>query len=144
MTHRSPLITLGAVAAAGAAVWLANGSHESAPVQSPALAPVTATVPAPPVTPRQARYRAEIRTAESPLVVDVDIDGDRARAYACDNRGIAKWLQGRTSAASLDLTDPGGSGRLIGRITPAGITGTLTVEGDSWSFYARPVRPTDD
>ncbi|MBO0678158.1 hypothetical protein JRC04_11865 [Mycolicibacterium sp. S2-37] len=148
MTHRSPLITLGAVAAAGAAIWLANGSHESTgvPPVAPAAAPAPVTAPAtaPQAMPRQARYRAQISTAQAPLVLDVDIVGDRARAYACDNRGIEMWLLGRTTGDALDLTGPGGAGRLLGRVTPSGVTGTLTIEGARWSFDAEPVERTDD
>jgi hypothetical protein len=148
MKNLSPLATLAAVAAAGTAVWLVNGSHDSGSVPATALpvaapASVAAPAQAPAPRPQTARYHAEIPTGAGLLVVDITLEGDRARAYACDGEGVEVWLRGRRAEDAVDMTNTGGTGRLTGRITRAGVEGTLTLDGGQWSLRAEPVGPTD-
>lgn len=153
MKIRSPLVTLGAVAAAGLAIWLVNGSHEpgATVTPSPTVASATVVAAAPPapteapprIDPRPVRYVAEIPTRASTLTLDLTVEGDRARAYACDNAGIELWLRGRAVDGFVNLTDVDGTSRLDGQITPAGVTGTLSVDAKQWRFDARPVAGPD-
>jgi hypothetical protein len=149
MKISSPLLTLAALAAAAAAVWSVNGSHEpratvpAAPTTAPATsAAAPAAVPTDPPRrsdPRPIRYVAEIPTRSSTLTLDITVEGERARAYACDNEGIEVWLRGRAVDGWVDLANTGGTSRLYGRLTDAGVTGTLSVDGRQWNFTAGPV-----
>lgn len=153
MKIRSPLVTVGAVAAAGVAIWLVNGSHEPGATVTPSPAVASATVvaaapPAPSAPPRRAdprpvRYVAEIPTRASTLTLDITVEGDRARAYACDNAGIEVWLRGRAVDGFVNLANVDGTSRLDGQLTPTGVSGTLSVDAKQWRFDARPVAGSD-
>lgn len=149
MTNHGPILTLAAVACAGAGIWLANTSHESdvaAPVAPPAPAVATAaaepTRSAPPQFPSRARYVADIPTRGGTLTLDLSVDGGRARAYACDNRGIEVWLRGQAAGGGVHLANTDGTSTVDAALTGTGLSGTLSVAGTRWSFTADPVGST--
>lgn len=149
MKISSPLLTLAALAAAAVAVWLVNGSHEPgatvpatpATVSAAAAAarPAAPTEPPRPPATRPIHYAAEIPTRGATMTLDITVDGEAARAYACDNEGIEVWLRGRVTDGSVGLANTGGTSRLDGRLSAAGVTGTLSVDGSRWAFTATPV-----
>ncbi|TFV59652.1 hypothetical protein E4P42_07050 [Mycobacterium sp. PS03-16] len=146
MKNPGPILTLTAVACAGAGIWLANVSHESG-AAAPATVAATTAVPAaaepeveaPRSFPQQARYLADIPTRNGTLAVDLSVDGDRARAYACDNRGTEVWLRGQVAAGAVHLANTDGTSTLDARLTDAGLNGTLQVADSRWTFSAAPV-----
>jgi hypothetical protein len=49
------------------------------------------------------------------------------------------WLRSKVVDGAVSLADTGGTSRLYGRLTDAGVTGTLSVDGRQWGFTAGPV-----
>src|SRR5256885_4148543 len=105
MKARGPLLTLGAVAAVGVALWLANVAREpdrtqpSKPVAESATtaAPATSATPAPPPPvkfPAKADYLGKIPTNGGVITLEITINGTNAIAYACDGSTVETWLRG--------------------------------------------------
>jgi hypothetical protein len=150
MTIRSPLLTLAALACAAVSIWLVNGSHEpgaavpAAPAAAPVATPAAEPAAKPGEPPRRAesqpmRFVAEIPTRDSTLTLDITVEGESARAYACDNEGIEVWLRGRAADGVVTLANTGATSRLDGQLTDAAVTGTLSVDGRQWRFTAGAV-----
>lgn len=149
MKIKGPMVTLTAVAAVGAGLFLVNVSQQpTAPVpQQPAAA--TATVPAaapPPSTapttqaavpfgPREV-FVADIPTKSGNLTLAIKVTGDTARAYACDNYGIETWLAGSSEGGVLSLTSADQSAQLQGRHLGGTVVGQLTIGEKHWDFTA--------
>jgi hypothetical protein len=145
-----PLLTLGAVAAVGGGIWLANVSQETetpSPVAQSSSAAVAAPAPPPPnipppvAFPSRAHYVGEIPTAAGVITLEVTIDGQKAIAYACDGNAVEVWLRGTAANGVLALSNKDETSRLTGRPDGASIAGTLTIGAKSWDFTAAPAEP---
>ena len=97
MKIRGPLVTLGAVVAVGAGMWLVNVSqqNETQPAAEPAAAsaptsasaaPTATTPPAQPF-PAKADYVGTVSTYNGVITLDITVDGDKAIA-----RSIQTWI----------------------------------------------------
>ncbi|KUI45420.1 hypothetical protein AU197_13890 [Mycobacterium sp. IS-1590] len=145
MRTRGPLITLGAVAALAAALWLGNASQEPAPAAAPATesattpsAPAPATAPQPPATgfPARADYVGTVPTAIGPITLEISVDGDQAIAYACDGDSVEMWLRGDATDGVVNLTSRDKTGVLDGHLDGDAVMGLLTIGEKSWVFTA--------
>ncbi|CAA0108913.1 Uncharacterised protein [Mycolicibacterium vanbaalenii] len=147
-----PILTLAAVAAVGGGIWVANVSQQTGPAainapvaQSAGATPAaTATpeVPSPPppaAFPARADYVGEIPTAAGVITLEVTIDGQSAKAYACDGNAVEVWLRGSATNGALALAGNDQTGRLTGHLDGASIAGTLTLGAKSWDFTAGSV-----
>jgi hypothetical protein len=143
-----PLLTLGAVAAVGGGIWLANVSQETetpSPVAQSTSATVAAPAPPPPnipppvAFPAKANYVGKIPTAAGVITLEVTIDGQKAIAYACDGNAVEVWLRGTAANGVLALSNKDQTSRLTGRPDGASIAGTLTIGAKSWDFTAAQV-----
>ncbi|MGE2720933.1 hypothetical protein [Mycolicibacterium celeriflavum] len=145
MRTRGPLITLGAVAALAAALWLGNVSHQEAPAAAPVAESVTASPPAsampPPAPsfPAKADYVGAVPTAGGEMTLEISVDGDRAIAYACDGDSIEVWLRGAATNGVVDLASKDGTGVLDGHLEGDAVAGLLTIGEKSWDFTAPAV-----
>jgi len=151
MKIKGPIVTLGAVAAVGAGLFLVNVSQQptAAVPQQPAAATATATAPTAsrppsvaPTTPAAAPFGpregfvADIPTESGNLSLAIRVTGETARAYACDNYGIETWLAGRSTGGVVELTSIDQSAHLQGRHQGNAIVGKLTIGEKNWDFTA--------
>jgi hypothetical protein len=145
-----PVTSMAAVGLVGVGLWLANVSQTPAPpaqIADTSVAPAVAEPPAPaPSTtaapqgfPAQAEYVADIPVRGRVLTVEITVDGQNARAYACDNAGIETWLSGPAVDGAVRLTDNTGADRLTGALRNGSVVGTLWVGDRSWEFNATEV-----
>lgn len=145
-----PVASMAAVGVVGVGLWLVNVSQTPAPPAQTADAsvvpagaappvPVPSALPAPQGFPAQAEYVSEIPVQGRVLNVEITVDGQNAKAYACDNAGIETWLSGPAVGGAVRLTDPTGGNRLNGQLRNGSIVGTLWVGERSWEFDAAQV-----
>ena len=102
-------MTMGAVAALGVGILIANISQENqsaAPATPVAESPTTTaaaqaptpstptTPPAPPAFPVKADYVGKIPISSGVITLEITIDGEKAVAYACDGNTVEVWLSG--------------------------------------------------
>ncbi len=159
MTNRrviGPIATIAAVGIVGSGWWLVNTAQNpnppaeavqaevspaaaAPPAEPPAAAAPPAGPPAPEGFPQHGDYLAEIPLKSSVLVVEMTVDGQYAKAYACDNVGIETWLSGPATYGGIALADKTGSDRLDGQLRDGAIVGTLWVGERSWEFEATRV-----
>lgn len=141
---------MAAVGVVGVGLWLVNVSQTPAPhaqIAETSVAPVVAAppvpapsaLPAPQGFPAQAEYVAEIPVQGRVLNVEITVDGQNAKAYACDNAGIETWLSGPAVDGAVRLTDTTGANRLNGQLRNGSIVGTLWVGERSWEFEAAQI-----
>ena len=130
MKHRSPLVTLAAVAAAFIIMFTVNmlvsppgGSSaepvgpsaapaSSAPAQQTTSAVATPSASASESTedrafPNEVVYAG--RTEDKSGAIAVAVLGDRAAAYFCDGRTIESWLRGTVQGSDLSLQSKDGA-----------------------------------
>lgn len=156
MKIKGPIATLGAVAVLGTGLWLVNVTKQSEPAPQPAAATaasapaaVPAAEPAPPSPPApstraaapfggQEDFVANIPTKSGNLALEIRITGDKARAYACDNAGIEKWLSGSAANGLLKLSSADKASQLDGRHQGNTVVGNLRIGEKSWDFTAVP------
>jgi hypothetical protein len=151
MKVNGPILSVGAVAALGTAIFLINAAAQDTSASSPGTAVVASTTvaaapPAPPAPPRasfpaKADYIAEIPTRNGTLTLDIAVAGSRAVAYACDGRSIESWLKGTATGDTVSLAGKDGTSRLEGRLEGSAITGTLRIGAASWDFTAAEAPP---
>jgi hypothetical protein len=130
-----PLVTLAAVAALGAGLWLMNVSQETAdaPPAKAVAQSTTAAAPAPPPAPlpvafpAKADYVGKIPTAAGVITLDITVNGPKAVAYACDGNTVEVWLKGRATIGALSLASKDKASRLEGRLQGATVVGTLWI-----------------
>lgn len=150
-TRRSigPVVSIVAVGVVGVGLWLANVAQTPAPPTqiaeasvAPAVAappePAPSALPAPQGFAARAEYVAEIPVRGGVLNVELAVDGENAKAYACDNAGIETWLSGPAIESAVRLTDTTGANRLNGELRNGSIVGTLWIGERSWEFEAAP------
>ena len=148
MKTRGPLITLGAVAVLGVALWLGNMSSEQAPVAAPAAESVTTpnaaaptVTPSPPATgfPAKADYVATVPTAAGEITLEISVDGGKAIAYACDGNSVEVWLRGDADNGVVNATSQDKVSVLDGHLEGNAVAGLLTIGEKSWVFTAPAV-----
>ena len=158
MKIRGPLVTLGAVAALGVGILIANISQENqsaapatqvaesttATAAPPALPPSTPTTPppppAPPAFPVKGDYVGKIKISSGVITLEITIDGEKAVAYACDGNTVEVWLSGSAKNGVLNLANKGNTSRLEGRHEGNAVVGTLSIDQKSWDFKAAAVQ----
>jgi hypothetical protein len=144
-----PLVTLAAVAALGAGLWLMNVSQETAdaPPAKPVAQSTTTAAPAPPPAPppvafpAKADYVGKIPTAAGVITLDITVNGPKAVAYACDGNTVEVWLKGSATNGALSLASKDKASRLEGRLQGATVVGTLWIGEKKWDFTTAPAEP---
>lgn len=161
MRQLGPLLTLGAVAVLGAALFTAGAladparqappapvaaAAESPPAESPppetpppdpAAAEPTAVVPPPAVV--EAVWAG--RSSGNEVTVAVAVRDGRAVAYVCDGEQVEAWLEGALTGDALALT--GADATLDATVDDASALGSVTVAGVTWPFSAQAVQAPD-
>lgn len=160
MNIKGPIATIGAVAVVGTGLFLLNVSRQPEPTASgnPPAATSTATAPtgtaavspapaAPPATPTTPAPRpfadredfvADIPTKTGNIALEIRVDGAKARAYACDNKGIETWMWGTAENGVLKLTDQAKTSELNGTHQGNTVVGNLRINDKNWDFTAVP------
>jgi hypothetical protein len=166
---RSPLVTLGVLAALGAALLAVDLATESDPsgvtLATTAVDPpltigepvgredaASTPPPAPPADespfPSRSQYAGTDRAGA--LGVAVRFRDERAAAYLCDGAGVEVWLRGRVDGPRLLLSAPDGPEGPDGPALEASLdgrrlTGRVRVAGEWRRFAATPdvPRPLD-
>jgi hypothetical protein len=150
MKIRGPLVTLGAVVAVGAGMWLVNVSqqNETQPAAAEPAAAAPTSVPAAPTTtppaaqqfPAKADYVGTVSTNNGAITLDITVDGNKAIAYACDGNSVEVWLRGSAVDGAARLTSKDRTSMIDGRLRGSTLTGTLEIRGKTWQFNATEVR----
>lgn len=155
MKVRGPLVTLGAVAALGAAILLVNISQQEDPTPpakpvaqstttaaaTPAAPPPAPSTPPPPAFPAKADYVGKIPIASGVITLEITVDGEKAVAYACDGNTIESWLRGSAVNGVVSLANKDKTSRLEGRLEGSSVVGTLWIGEKKWDFKADPAQP---
>ncbi|WP_169510952.1 hypothetical protein [Actinomycetospora chiangmaiensis] len=139
MTTRTPLVTLGVVAALlvlliGANTALVGGrSGPPSPIAASAVAGTpTAGVPAsaPAAAPSSPSVQGVFagRTSDGAIPVAIAVNGGKAAAYLCDGRSVEAWLQGTVTGTTMTLSGHGGAG-LTGHVDGSALFGSLNAAG---------------
>jgi hypothetical protein len=154
--HRSPLITLAAVALAFAIMFTVNilsgppGSATGAasPSAAPAttagsgLLPPTEIAAATPTasaseTAEDSRFPEKVvyagRTEDRPAAIAVAVLGDQAAAYLCDGRNVEAWFRGTVEGGNISLRSKSGA-TVQAELDGKKIKGTVQVENDTLEF----------
>ena len=158
MKHRSPLVTLAAVALAFAIMFTVNmlsgpPGSSSAGTAGPSAAPTTgaATSPSPQPTktavatssvsasesvednkfPEKVVYAG--RTDDGSATIAVAVLGDQAAAYLCDGRSVESWFRGTVEGADISLKSKSGA-TLEATLDGDHIKGTVEIKNDTQKF----------
>ena len=158
MKHRSPLVTLAAVALAFAIMFTVNmlsgpPGSSSAGTAGPSAAPTTgaATSPSPQPTktavatssvsasesvednkfPEKVVYAG--RTDDGSATIAVAVLGDQAAAYLCDGRSVESWFRGTVEGADVSLKSKSGA-TLEATLDGDHIKGTVEIKNDTQKF----------
>jgi hypothetical protein len=165
MKIKGPIATIGAVAVVGTGLFLVNVSQQSESVASSGNSPAATSTPAPSRAPGTAAvspapaapatgtpapqpfadredFVANIPTKTGNIGLEIRVDGEKARAYACDNKGIETWLWGSAKGGVLKLTDTAKTSELNGTHQGNGavgnVVGNLRIGDKNWDFTAVP------
>jgi hypothetical protein len=144
--HRSPLVTLAAVALAFAIMFIVNmlasepGSSSVEPASPSPLQSETA-VSSPSVSPSESDEDGDFpeevvyagRAEDNAGAIAVAVLGNQAAAYLCDGRNVESWFRGTVDGAAISLTSKGGA-RL--QASPDGdhIKGSVKINNDTVRF----------
>ena len=142
-----PLVTLVAVVALGAGLWVFNSSQKSEPAPPAKPTAASTTTPGPgipppssapklPAFPAKAEYVGKIPTADGNITLEISINGDKSVAYACDGNTVEVWLRGSATDGALALANPDGSSRLEAKLVGDDLAGTLFIGERKWDFTA--------
>jgi hypothetical protein len=154
MKHRSPLVTLAAVALAFAIMFIVNivsgppgsGSTGASPPAAPAtgsssLQPTETAAATPNATasetaedstfPEQVVYAGRAEDSQGALAVAVL--GSQAAAYFCDGRNVEVWFRGTVEGGNISLKSKSGA-TLNAELDGNEIKGTAQVENDIAEF----------
>ena len=153
MKHRSPLVTLAAVALAFAIMFSVNmlsgppGSSSAGtagPSAAPALPPPTSTSPSadedarqprrPPAPsetrPKDSKFPDKVvyagRTEDDSAAIAVAVLGDKAAAYLCDGRNVESWFRGTVEEHEITLKSKNGA-TLEAKLDGDHIKGTIEI-----------------
>ena len=157
MKHRSPLVTLAAVALAFAIMFTVNmlsgpPDSSSAGTAGPSAALTTAaansTSPsATKTTPASAASASETvednkfpekvvyagRTDDGSTTIAVAVLGDQAAAYLCDGRSVESWFRGTVEGADISLKSKSGA-TLQATLDGDHIKGTVEIKNGTQKF----------
>ena len=150
MKHRSPLVTLAAVALAFIIMFTVNmlsGPPGSSSTGSagPAAAPTTAAAPqqtasATPSaseTPEDSEFAEQVvyagRTDDGPAAIAVAVLGNQAAAYVCDGRNVESWFRGTVEGGRLSLKSKSGEA-LQAELDGDHLKGTVQIKNDTQKF----------
>src|SRR5688572_8195200 len=156
MKHRSPLVTLAAVALAFATMFTVNivsgppGSGTSGAASPSAAAPTTAGSPSlqPTETAAETPTASASETAEDTFpeqvvyagraedsqgAIAVAVLGSQAAAYFCDGRNVEAWFRGTAEGGNITLKSKSGA-TLNAELDGTEIKGTVQVENDTVEF----------
>ena len=159
MKHRSPLVTLGAVAAAFIIMFTVNmlvsppggrSAEPAGPSTARASSGPASSAPAPQTTSTVATPSASAtesgadrafpnkvvyagRTDDKSGAIAVAVLGDRAAAYFCDGRTIESWLRGAVQGSDLSLQSKDGATLQAG-LDGDHLKGTLKIKNDRLKF----------
>ena len=151
MKHRSPLVTLAAVAVAFIIMFTVNmlvsppgGSSaepagpSAAPASSAPVQQTTSAVTTPSASasedrafPNKVVYDG--RTEDKSGAIAVAVLGDRAAAYFCDGRTIESWLRGTVQGSDLSLQSKDGAALQAG-LDADHLKGALKIKNDRLKF----------
>jgi hypothetical protein len=152
MKHRSPLVTLAAVALAFAIMFTVNivsgppgsgsGASPSAtpattsrslqPTETAAATPTaTASETAEDTFPEQVVYAG--RAEDSQGAIAVAVLGSEAAAYFCDGRNVEAWFRGTVEGGNITLKSKSGA-TLDAELDGNEIKGTVQIENDTVEF----------
>lgn len=149
MTRYAPLLTVGAVAVLGGALFFVNSvadpaNQPAADLAAAAPAAPTAEVPAPEPTAAAEVAPAVVetvwagRSSGNEVTVAIAVKDGRAVAYVCDGDQVEAWLEGTLTGDQLALT--GGDGATLdGTVDETSALGSVAVGGASWPYAAKVV-----
>jgi hypothetical protein len=150
--HRSPLITLAAVALAFVIMFTVNmlsgppGSSSTGTV-GPSAAATTAAAPeqTAPATPsvsasetaEDSEFPEKVvyagRTDDGPAAIAVAVLGNQAAAYVCDGRNVESWFRGTVEGGRISLKSKSGE-MLQAKLDGDHIKGTVQIKNDTQKF----------
>jgi hypothetical protein len=144
--HRSPLLTLAAVALAFAIMFIVNmlarepGSSSVRPAGPSPLQSETA-VSSPSVNPSESdeddKFPQQVvyagRAEDNAGAVAVAVLNDQAAAYFCDGRNVEFWFRGMVNGSDIALTSKGGA-TLQAELDGNEIKGEIEIENERVKF----------
>ena len=150
MKHRSPLVTLAAVALAFIIMFTVNmlsGPPGSSSTGSagPAAAPTTAAdpqktasaTPSASETPEDSEFAEQVvyagRTDDGPAAIAVAVLGNQAAAYVCDGRNVESWFRGTVEGGRLSLKSKSGEA-LQAELDGDHLKGTVQIKSGTHKF----------
>lgn len=153
MKKIAPVLTIAAVAVAGAALFAVDVVNDPAAAPRPAAAsdvppPAAAPEPAPDPAPASPAVTQKAAVAEkvyagrssgNEVTVAIAVKDGRAVAYVCDGKKVEAWLEGTLTGAALDLRSADGAATVTGTLDEAKSLGTVTVGEKQWPFAAKGV-----
>jgi hypothetical protein len=148
--HRSPLVTLAAVALAFVIMFTVNmlsGPPGSSSTGSagPTAAPTSAAgpqqtasaTPSASETPEDSEFPEQVvyagRTDDSPAAIAVAVLGNQAAAYVCDGRNVESWFRGTVGGGRLSLKSKNGEA-LQAELDGDHLKGTVQIKNDTQKF----------
>jgi hypothetical protein len=148
--HRSPLVTLAAVALAFVIMFTVNmlsGPPGSSSTGSagPTAAPTTAAgpqqtasaTPSASETPEDSEFPEQVvyagRTDDGPAAIAVAVLGNQAAAYVCDGRNVESWFRGTVEGGRLSLKSKSGEA-LQAELDGDHLKGTVQIKNDTQKF----------
>ena len=158
MKHRSPLVTLAAVALAFAIMFTVNmlsgpPDSSSTGTAGPSAAPATDTASSPSPQPTQttvatpsaadSKFPEKVvyagRTDDDTAAIAVAVLGDQAAAYLCDGRNVEAWFRGTVEGGDLSLKSKSGA-MLQAELDGEHIKGTVQVNNDTLRFESNEAK----
>ena len=150
MKHRSPLVTLAAVALAFVIMFTVNmlsGPPGSSSTGSagPAAAPTTAAgpqqtasaTPSASETAEDSEFPEQVvyagRTDDGPAAIAVAVLGNQAAAYVCDGRNVESWFRGTVEGGRLSLKSKSGEA-LQAELDGDHLKGTVQIKNGTQKF----------
>ena len=158
MKHRSPLLTLAAVAVAFAIMFIVNmlsgpPGNSSTGTAGPSAAPATDTASAASSQPTEtavaspslsasenvedSKFPEKVvyagRTRDGSAAIAVAVLGDQTAAYFCDGRNFGSWFRGTVEGEDVSLTSKGGA-TLQARLDGDHVKGSVQIKNDPLKF----------
>jgi hypothetical protein len=148
--HRSPLITLAAVALAFAIMFIVNMTasppgNSSTGTASPPAAPATAAAGSPSPTesaaaspsPEDSKFPEKIvyagRAEDNAGAIALAVLGDQAAAYFCDGRNVESWFRGSVMEDEISAESKDGA-TLEAKLDGNHIKGTAEIKSKKLKF----------
>jgi hypothetical protein len=150
--HRSPLVTLAAVALAFAIMFTVNmlsGPPGSGSIGVASPSAVQQTTPAGSLSPHPTASASASDTAEGsafaekvvyagrtddgPAAIAVAVLGNQAAAYVCDGRNVESWFRGTVEGGNISLKSKSGA-TLQAELDGDHLKGTAQINNDTQKF----------